>query len=188
MPRTCTICIHPARSSIDQDLIARVPFRHIAAQTGTSTTALQRHKRDHIPLTLRKAHDAEEVAHAGTLLDQIRELQSRAMRILDTAEEAGDLRTALAAIGQARGVLELQAKMTGETDDRGTGQDEPLSAAALRVFIGNIIALPKQPGVEEGPMPSFEGGPMIELEPEAAEHASLRSRTLLAEPEEVAYI
>ena len=42
-------------------------------------------------------------------------------------------------------------------------------------------------GVEES-MPSFEGGPMIELEPEAAKSASARSRTLLAEPEEVAYV
>ena len=188
MPRTCTVCLHPDRSSIDQALISQEPFRHIASRTGTSTASLQRHKKDHIPLSLRKAHDAEEIAQAGTLLDQIRELQARAMRILDTAEEAGDLRTALAAIGQARGVLELQAKMTGETDDRGAGQEEPLSAAALRVFFGNIIALPKQPGVEEGPMPSFEGGPMIELEPEAAERASARTRTLLAESEEVAYI
>ena len=42
-------------------------------------------------------------------------------------------------------------------------------------------------GVEES-MPSFEGGPMIELEPEAAEHASSRASTLLPEPEEVAYV
>jgi len=33
------------------------------------------HKQDHIPLTLRKAHDAEEIAHADTLLDQVRHLQ-----------------------------------------------------------------------------------------------------------------
>jgi len=107
MPRTCTICIHPARSSIDQALIAQEPFRHIASRTGTSTTALQRHKKDHIPLSLRKAQDAEEIAHADGLLDQIRELQARAMGILAKAEKAGDLRTALAAIGQARNVLEL---------------------------------------------------------------------------------
>ena len=40
----------------------------------------------------------------------------------------------------------------------------------------------------EGPMPSFEGGPMIELEPEAARRASARTSALLAEPEEVAYV
>ncbi len=42
-------------------------------------------------------------------------------------------------------------------------------------------------GVEES-MPCFEGGPMIELEPEAAKRASARSSALLAESEEVAYV
>jgi len=79
------------------------------------------------------------------------------MGILDKAEKAGDLRTALAAIGQARGILDLQAKVTGEMDDRGAGQEEPLTAAALQVLFGNIIALPKQPGVPEGPMPTRAG-------------------------------
>ena len=139
MPRTCTICLHPDRSSIDQDLIARVAFRHIAVRTGTSTGALQRHKSEHLPLSLRKAHDAEEIAQADTLLDQIRELQTRAMRILATAEEAGDLRTALAAIGQARSVLELQAKVTGEMDK---AEEQP-RAVSLQVLIQNTIALPK---------------------------------------------
>jgi len=67
-------------------------------------------------------------------------------------------------------------------------QDEPLSAAALQVFIGNIIALPKLPGVSEGPMPSFEGAPMIELEAEAAGRSSAGTSAFVAEPEEVAYV
>ena len=57
--------------------------------------------------------------NASTLLirSQVacRALQTRAMGILEQAERTGDLRTALAAIGQARGVLELQARVTGET-------------------------------------------------------------------------
>ena len=139
MPRTCTICIHDNRPAIDQALISGEPFRHIAARTGTSTGALQRHKTDHLPLSLRKAHAAAEVAQADTLLDQIRELQTRAMRILAKAEEAGDLRTALAAIGQARSVVELQGKLTGEMD----GPLEQPRKVSLQVLIQNTIALPK---------------------------------------------
>ena len=162
MPRTCTICIHDDRPAIDQALISGEPFRHIATRTGTSTGALQRHKSEHLPLSLRKAHDAEEIAHADTLLDQIRELQSRAMSILAKAEKAGDLRTALAAIGQARGVMELQAKVTGETDK---SEAQP-SAVSLRVLIQNTIALPKVgAGVPKSLPPSFPGGRTFTVEP-----------------------
>ena len=37
---------------------------------------------------------------------------------MEHAESAGDLRTALAAISQARGNLELLGKLAGELDDR----------------------------------------------------------------------
>jgi len=45
-------------------------------------------------------------------------LQAHALDILARAEEAGDLRTALAAISQARGNLELLGKLAGELDER----------------------------------------------------------------------
>jgi hypothetical protein len=61
---------------------------------------------------------ASEVAEADTLLDQVRTLQGRAYGILDKAEGAGDLRTALGAIREARGNLELLAKLLGELDER----------------------------------------------------------------------
>jgi hypothetical protein len=63
------------------------------------------------------AQAAEEVAQADTLLGQVRDLQSRALAILGKAEEAGDLRTALGAIREARGNLELLAKLLGELDE-----------------------------------------------------------------------
>ena len=42
----------------------------------------------------------------------------QALDILDRAEKARDLRTALAAISQARGNLELLGKLAGELDER----------------------------------------------------------------------
>jgi hypothetical protein len=45
-------------------------------------------------------------------------LQGHALNILERAEKAGDLRTALAAISQARGNLELLGKLAGELDAR----------------------------------------------------------------------
>ena len=164
MPRTCTICTHPEREAIEHALLRSEPFRHIASRTGTSTASLQRHRKDHIPLSLRKAQDAEEIAQADTLLDQIQELQARAMGILEQAERAGDLRTALAAIGQAKGVLELQAKIACETGEVGNELPANISIQALEVIIQNSIALPKTGKGLESPMPRFFGAGTATLE------------------------
>ena len=118
MPRKCTVCTHEARAEIDRALVAGDTFRHIAARFDTSTGALQRHKADHLPGRLAKAQEAEEVAQADDLLCQVQDLQARALAILDKAEEAGELRTALSAIREARGNLELLAKLLGELDER----------------------------------------------------------------------
>jgi hypothetical protein len=67
---------------------------------------------------LLKAKEVEEVARADDLLEQVRNLQTHALSILERAENAGDLRTALAAISQARGNLELLGKLAGELDER----------------------------------------------------------------------
>jgi hypothetical protein len=65
-----------------------------------------------------KAREAAEVAQADDLLNQVRSLQTHVLDILERAEKAGDLRTALAAISQARGNLELLGKLAGELDER----------------------------------------------------------------------
>jgi hypothetical protein len=77
-----------------------------------------RHKTDHLPAALVKAQDAHAVAQADDLLAQVRDLQRRSLDILKKAEDAGDLRVALAAIGQARGNLELLARLLGELQDQ----------------------------------------------------------------------
>jgi len=64
------------------------------------------------------AQAAEEIAQADDLLEQVRDLQAKALGILSKAEEAGELRTALSAIREARGNLELLAKLLGELDER----------------------------------------------------------------------
>ena len=77
-----------------------------------------RHKADHLPVTLVRAQGAAEVARADDLLGQVRGLHETTLGILAKAERAGELRTALGAIREARGNLELLAKLLGEIDDR----------------------------------------------------------------------
>src|SRR5438105_2357941 len=114
MARTCTVCTHPDRPAIDQALVNGKGVRETSALFRVSEDAIGRHKEGHIPATLARAAEAEEVARADDLLEQLRVLQRRAARILDTAEQAGDLRSALGAIRETRACVELLAKLLGE--------------------------------------------------------------------------
>jgi hypothetical protein len=118
MPRRCTVCDHPERHSIDEALVTGAPYRRVAKRFERSESAVYRHKTEHLPAHLLKAKEVEEAARADDLLDQVRNLQAHALDILERAEKAGDLRTALAAISQARGNLELLGKLAGEIDER----------------------------------------------------------------------
>ncbi len=118
MPRVCTICTHPEKEAINAALIANEPFRHIAARYGTSTGALQRHKADDLPSIMVKSEEAREVAHADDLVWQIKQLRNKAIGILGKAETAGDLKTALMGVREARACIELLAEMEGEINRR----------------------------------------------------------------------
>ena len=118
MPRTCTICYHECLEEINRALVEGTAFPALVAKYRVSKDALSRHKVNHLPVTLVKAQEAQEVANADDLLEVVRNLQSRALTILGRAEGVGDLRTALGAIREARGNLELLAKLVGELDER----------------------------------------------------------------------
>ncbi len=123
MPRPCTTCGHPDVDDINRALVAGESVPAVASRYSTKRRplgrmAVQRHKQEHLPATLRRAHDAAAVAHADDLLAQVRMLQSRALGILDRAERTGQLMPARAAIREARGCLELLGKLMGELDTR----------------------------------------------------------------------
>jgi hypothetical protein len=118
MPRRCTVCDHPQRHSIGEALVDGAPYRSVAKRYGLSESSVYRHKAEHLPAQLLKAKEVEEAARADDLLEQVRDLQAHVLDILERAEKAGDLRTALAAISQARGNLELLGKLAGELDER----------------------------------------------------------------------
>jgi hypothetical protein len=67
---------------------------------------------------LQRVRKANEAAHAETLLEallaDVRRLKKRAERIFLKAEKSGDDRIALAALREARGTVELLAKLAGE--------------------------------------------------------------------------
>jgi hypothetical protein len=158
MPRSCTVCTHPDRAEIDERLVSGVSSAEIAGRYRTlGERAIRRHRTNHVPETLAKAHEAEEVAQADSLLEQVRDLQERALDILDKAEEAGELRTALSAIREARGNLELLAKLLGELDER-PQVNVLLSPEWLQIRTSIVAALEPHPDTLSDVLSALEDG------------------------------
>lgn len=113
MGRRCTVCISPEKDEINRKLIEGASLRKIALQFKITVQSLWRHKQGHLPKELAEAKEAEEVIKADNLLDRLRDLQDRALKILNTCEEAGTLHVALDAIARSAQLIELQAKLVG---------------------------------------------------------------------------
>lgn len=141
MPRVCTICTHAERHDIERSLLKGDALRGLSALYRVSEDALARHRDKHLPEKLVQATQAAEVANANNLLDQVRNLQSRALVILSQAEQAGDLRTALQAIREARSNLELLARLVGELQE---GQTVNLLVSPDWLRLRNLILLALQ--------------------------------------------
>jgi len=156
MPRRCTVCDHPEKHSIDEALVSGAPYRSVAKRFDLSENAVYRHKTEHLPVHLLKAREVEDVAQADDLLDQVRDLQTHAIDILERAEKAGDLRTALAAISQARGNLGLLGKLAGELDERPV-VNLNVSAEWLELRAVIVGALEPHPAAHTAVLRALEG-------------------------------
>jgi len=115
MARTCSVCSHPAHLDIDAALLgaggARLSHREVAARWGLSRASVQRHAGAHIAPVMRAVAEQAGVLHAENLLQKLGSLYERTVRMLDQAEAAGDLRTAVAAVREARGTVETFARV-----------------------------------------------------------------------------
>lgn len=134
----CTICNHSQRVEIDKALVAGATYREIAQRFGVSRDALYRHRKNgHIAEQIAKAakkkeikqakevqaailaQEAQEVADAQTILDEVSRLKDRALTILARAETEGT-REACMALREVRGIVELLAKIQGQLSDAPT--------------------------------------------------------------------
>jgi len=122
--------------------------------------ALRRHRSNHLPARLVMAEKAAELVEADNLLDQVGDLQRRALAILGRAEEAGELKTALSAIREARGNLELLAKLLGELDERPVVNlnISPEWLQLRAVIVGALEAHPEALGAVVGALEATEDG------------------------------
>jgi len=123
MPRSCPICDHEDLDEINAALASNERIRTIAERWSVRKTALMRHRNEHLPYSAieakeAEAKEAEEDAPSDDLLDQVRDLQERALATLEEAEEAEELNAALQAIREVKGNLELMTDPLNELDER----------------------------------------------------------------------
>ena len=120
MGRPCTVCSHKDVDEINSLLLCSDSYRDIARQFALSKDALARHKESHIPELLSKSADLKaevESTQGNQTLAEVRELKVTALEILAVAQGAGDLKTALMGIREARSCLELCMKAEGQIKD-----------------------------------------------------------------------
>ena len=106
MGRTCSICNHAERAAIDKALLNGESQRSIASHFNVSRASVERHRR-HIAAAIQ----AQQAMTIERLLDDLADLQQRALALLTRAEQSSDLRAALAAIREVRGVVETGARL-----------------------------------------------------------------------------
>jgi hypothetical protein len=112
--RVCTVCSHAERELIDRALVGQQPNLHVARRYGVTEQALRRHQAaGHVAVVIAKAQVAAEATSGERLLVQLVELLDEAAGVLERAKSLGDDRLVLAAVREARGVLETLATVQG---------------------------------------------------------------------------
>lgn len=113
MARPCSVCAHEKSEAITLEILRGNPLRAIASKYGLSTSAVHRHK-GHIPSTLAKYDDVQEVAEPNSIVKRIMELDNRADLIYRQAMGENDLKTALNALKELRELTSIYGKLAGE--------------------------------------------------------------------------
>ena len=111
MARACLVCTHPKLKEINKELIQSKNISEMGRKYDLPDASLIRHRRYHLPKALVKSHAANEAVHGDNLLQEIRDLQARALDIYERAEKKNNLGIALNAISQMRLNIELLAKI-----------------------------------------------------------------------------
>ena len=112
MARLCSICAHPAKNRINEQLVDETPFVEIAKEYGLSLGAINRHRKKHLPAAA--ARSGKAVVVADGLMDRLAELNSKAEDVYQRSLALKNYTAAIGAVRELRGLTELYAKITGE--------------------------------------------------------------------------
>ena len=113
MSRGCKICKDEKVRAINNAIIDGETLQVIANKFGFHPSTISRHKA-HVADKISKAAVICDAQEGASVLQKISDLMQKAHDLLDTAEQSGDVKTAIQAVREARGCLELMARVSGE--------------------------------------------------------------------------
>lgn len=183
MARLCSICSHPRVSEIDAALLGKEAYRKVAQNFDASESSVYRHSKEHLPVVSASSSVnpscageelTAEVSSAATsypdqpgkadvngkesvdLLGYMVHIQQRTLAILESASTGGRHETALKAIRETRGNIELISKLEGLLADGGNMLDlHRLSVeqvgSLLRASMGELSVCDRQTLLLEAP-------------------------------------
>jgi hypothetical protein len=144
VPRTCTICSHPARETIDSSLVRRVPYRNISKRFDVSQTALSRHLNDHLADYVQQALREYGTSKGIKVLNKLGNIVERLEVFLDNAEDAEDGLGFRATAAELRKHLELISKLQGELAQEGATTNYVfVSPAATEAIVSALRPYPE---------------------------------------------
>ena len=122
MARTCSICSHPKRKDIEKAIaLDNESIAKIAQDYAVSAFAITRHKTNHMEqkLTMLAEKVKTEICEkeTGGIVGQLKSLQAKALQLMDDCLMDGDRKNAIGAMREARAMVELMSKLTGELDE-----------------------------------------------------------------------
>ena len=120
---TCKGCVHPDRAVIDQQIVAGVDFRTLAATYHLFLGGLSRH-REHVKQLLAESmrvQEGERAERGSALMVRVEKLLDDAEEILSTAKSKQNLTAATGAINACTRLLELCGRLSGELQAPGAG-------------------------------------------------------------------
>lgn len=120
----CKVCEHPHKDGIEQLISGATPLEVISRKFGPSVYSLCRHRKNHmtaeqmallVQVGMSTSVDLEELERRESegMLTTLLANRARAYRLLDAAEDAGDIKAAAQVIGRVHENINLTAKILG---------------------------------------------------------------------------
>jgi hypothetical protein len=118
--RVCTICSAAQRQAIEAELVTGCAVSAIARKFAVSRDSLTRHKAK----CVREVVEKQMENLATSLVEELSGLHAITRNLLESARQAEDTRTALAAVRESRENLTLLARLTGQFDQVRDGKPQ----------------------------------------------------------------
>lgn len=113
----CMVCRHPRAPEVNVGIVDGRTYTELSDLVDCSPSTISRHAQ-HLPERVAQAASHEAMVEADTLLGRVRALADEAHRLRRQAEEEGNLSTALRGLREVARLLELEAKVAGDIDER----------------------------------------------------------------------